>query len=99
MNDSLETSEAEALSPDHFPEPREKVERPASISVPAAAPVALQHADHCGIFDERNGCTCAPTAAPVAKLEPLPKQKLDELYREVQRLYGFPCGTRGVVST
>lgn len=37
MTDSLETSEAEAMSPDHFPEPREMVEPPALITVPAAA--------------------------------------------------------------
>ncbi len=37
MTDSLETSEAEALPVDHFPDAGEKVEPPALISVPAAA--------------------------------------------------------------
>lgn len=37
MTDSLETSEAEALSTDHFPDAGKKVEPPALISVPAAA--------------------------------------------------------------
>lgn len=37
MTDSLETSEAEALLPDHFPDAGEKVEPPVSISVPANA--------------------------------------------------------------